>query len=101
MSKNVAVSTIDDLVAAFGGPSKLAKMLHVSQSAISLWKIRETVPPGWHIRLLIEADRRGIVISPALFKIEGDDAKAFSRLIRRGLAVSGARRLRGANATAA
>ncbi len=94
MSKKIAVATIDELLAAFGGPSKLAKLLHVSQSAISLWKIRETVPPGWHVRLLIEADRRNITLSPTLFKIEGEDAKVFSRLFRRGAGLGAQRRPR-------
>ena len=80
--KRSIIANLDDLIAAFGGQTALGKLLHVSQGAISLWKFRGTIPPGWHIRLLIEADRKGLRLAPELFAIKGADAEAFARIFR-------------------
>lgn len=102
MKRRNEISTIDDLITALGGPLRLSRVLHVSQSAVSLWKIRETIPAGWHVRLLIEAEKRGLVIAPALFRIEGEDAKVFTRIFRKTkTALNGAKRPRASGTGAA
>jgi hypothetical protein len=61
------LETIQDVIAALGGPSDLAEMLDVTQQAVSMWKVRGEIPAGWHYRLHIEALRRGYEIDPSVF----------------------------------
>jgi len=66
------IDTISDLVNAFGGTAKLAELLDVGMSAVSNWKNAEEVPPGWHLRLFIEANKRGFEIEPEFFGTPAD-----------------------------
>jgi hypothetical protein len=61
------IDSITALVAAFGGTAKLAELLDVGMSAVSNWKTADQVPPGWHLRLFIEANKRGFEIEPEFF----------------------------------
>jgi hypothetical protein len=65
MSK--VIKSIAEMVSAFGGTAKLADLLDIGMPAVSNWKAADKVPPGWHLRLFLEAKKRGIAIDPALF----------------------------------
>jgi hypothetical protein len=66
------VSTMDDLIQAFGGPAVLADRLGIGQSAISMWKARERIPPGWHLMIVAELQRMGLTVDMSLFGFDGD-----------------------------
>lgn len=68
------VSTVAELIKAFGGPTALGRFLDVGPSAIANWEARKLVPPGWHLRLHLEAERRGISIDPSLFNLTDEGA---------------------------
>ncbi len=76
------ISTIRDLIDALNGPTAVAEWAGVEHpSAISNWEARGNIPPGYHMRLALEARRRGLTISPEdIFGLEGDDAKEFRAL---------------------
>lgn len=76
------ISTIRELIAALDGPTAVAEWAGVEHaSAVSNWEARGSIPPGYHLRLLLEARRRGFVISPeGIFGLDGDDAKEFRDL---------------------
>jgi hypothetical protein len=67
------INSIDELVDALGGPKAIATWLGISQAAVSLWKSRGHIPPGWHIRLYAAALRRGKSVNPAVFGIDPQD----------------------------
>lgn len=67
------IETVEDLVREFGGPTEMSKWTGTGQSGVSNWITRGYVPPGWHLRVLIEAGRRGWTISPAVFDLSEDD----------------------------
>src|SRR5262245_19914369 len=68
------ITTVADLVRALGGTAKAAKWAGVKPAAISQWLRRGFVPPGWHLRLLIELKRREFQIDPTLFGVSDKEA---------------------------
>lgn len=69
-----SISTIPDLIDAFGGSVRLARWAgYEDERGVINWTYRG-IPPSYHLRLILEAIRRGLVIDPAVFGIEGDDA---------------------------
>lgn len=69
MKRNV-LQTVDEVIDAFGGNSVLASWLGIGDSAVSNWRDRQSIPPGWHLRLYLEAQSRGIEINPKLFGMD-------------------------------
>lgn len=69
--------TVDELIAALGGPSEVAEWAGLSNhSAVSQWRQRG-IPPGWHLRLLAECIRRGLRLDlVAVFGLTEDEAEA-------------------------
>lgn len=65
--KHHPVSTVDDLVNAFGGTSKFAAWCDVGPSTVSNWKAFGSIPSGYHLRIYLEARTRGLDLSPKLF----------------------------------
>lgn len=73
MSKTVF--TIRELVEELGGPTEVARWGGIgSASAVCNWIERNTIPPAWHLRLLIEASKREFSIAPEVFGLEPDVA---------------------------
>ena len=68
------LTTVDDVIAMFDGPAKVARWAHLTTNAVCWWRHRG-IPPSMHLRLLIEAHRRGFQIAPELFELEPDDWK--------------------------
>ncbi len=74
-----AVTSIDDLIDALGGTSKVAAWACISHTTVSNWRQRRFVPPGWHLPLLAECARRGIVVDlTKVFGLPEEDAAALS-----------------------
>lgn len=74
------ITTIPDLIAAFDGPSPMADWAMTSVQNVYNWMARDHIPPSYHMRIAIEARRRGLAISPHVFGLENDDAQAFHAL---------------------
>lgn len=73
--------TADDVIdTMFRGPSKAARWAGVSDNAVCHWRHRG-VPPSLHLRLVIEAQRRGFLIGPDVFGLEPDDWDALRGII--------------------
>ena len=66
------LTTIREIVDALGGPSQVAKWAGVNDTAIHNWIDRSVIPPAWHMRLLVETRKRGLVIDMTAL---GFDAK--------------------------
>ncbi len=56
------VTTVDGLVEALGGTVKVAEWAGTKHTAVSNWRSDGFIPPGWHLRLLVECWRRGVVV---------------------------------------
>jgi hypothetical protein len=54
------IDSIDKLVDAFDGPTNLGKILGCTSQNISLWSLRKEIPTGWHYRLHLLAESRGL-----------------------------------------
>lgn len=73
------VKTVDELIEALGGPEKVARWACMSNhSGVCHWSRRNSIPPGWHLRLLAECAARGITIDLCLFGLEPDEAKVLA-----------------------
>jgi len=53
------ISSIRELVGAFGGTGKLADFLKVVPSAVSNWLAQKEIPRGYHLDIYLECERRG------------------------------------------
>ena len=62
-----SLTTIDELIEALGGTSVVSSWLGVGSSAVSNWRARNELPGGWHLRIYLEAVKRGLSIDPQLF----------------------------------
>jgi hypothetical protein len=67
------INTIDELITALSGTTKVAEWADTGLPAISNWKWRGYIPPSRHLQILIEVRRRGKTINPALFEIDQKD----------------------------
>jgi hypothetical protein len=54
------IDSIEKLVDAFEGPTKLGQILGCTSQNISLWSLRGEIPPGWHYRLHLLAEAKGL-----------------------------------------
>lgn len=68
------ITSIDQLIDVLGGPSAIGEWLGITQEAVSNWKARRSIPPGWHFKLAKAARARGCSIDPQVFGLEPDDA---------------------------
>lgn len=60
------IETVSDLVAAFGGTGAMAEWLDVGPSTVSNWKALGFIPNGYHLRIYLECQARGIDIAPSV-----------------------------------
>ncbi|MBA2126698.1 hypothetical protein DLM45_10790 [Hyphomicrobium methylovorum] len=67
MAKLEKLTTIPDVVRAFGGPSGMAEWAGIGAPAVCNWIDRGHIPPGWHFRLDREAKERGFEIDQCVF----------------------------------
>lgn len=67
------ISTLRDLVKAYGGTGKFAEFLHVVPSAVSNMLRDEELPRGYHLEVYLDCQRRNLRIDKhALFGIEDE-----------------------------
>lgn len=59
--RNSASAIID----AFGGTGAMAEAFGVGASAVSNWRKDGRIPARLHLRILTEAERRGVAVSVA------------------------------------
>ncbi len=75
------VSTTTDLITALGGYTKLAAWAGYEDSrGIHNW-VSRGIPPSYHLRLTLEAKRRGITIDPSVFSLDGPDAEILKHVL--------------------
>jgi len=67
MSKLEKLTTVADVVRAFGGPSGMAEWAGIGAPAVCNWVDRGFIPPGWHFRLDREARAMGYEIDQSVF----------------------------------
>lgn len=68
------IETIDDLVATFGGPTRLGGLLGIGDTAVHNWIARGFIPPSWHLRLYVDLRKIGKTAHPELFELGHDHA---------------------------
>ena len=64
------ITSVDQLVDAWGGTNKFAEWADVGPSAVSNWKAQGYVPEGYHLRLFLDARARGLEVGPSLFGLK-------------------------------
>ena len=62
------ISTVQELVAAYGGTDAMAQWADVGKSCISNWK-KDGIPPGWHLHIYLDAWERQWVLAPEIFNL--------------------------------
>ncbi|NOU05335.1 MAG: hypothetical protein HOO99_04050 [Hyphomicrobiaceae bacterium] len=67
MSNSKILTSIAEVVKAFGGTTGMAEWAGIGLPAVSNWIAKGQIPPGWHFRLDKEAQRRGYTIDPCVF----------------------------------
>lgn len=67
MAKKRKLTTVLEVVEAFGGPKAASEWADVGMPAVSNWVAREFIPPGWHYRMTVFFGAKGIEIDPSVF----------------------------------
>lgn len=67
------ITTIDELIDAFGGPTALAALLRIKQPAVSKWSMNNEIPRGWHHPLSRMAEARGLTVHDSVWGLDGFD----------------------------
>ena len=65
--KDIVVRSVEGLVAAFGGTKAMADWADVGMSAVSNWIAIGSIPRGYHLRMYLEVQRRGILVDHSLW----------------------------------
>lgn len=73
------IDTIPDLVGALGGPSAVGELFGINPSAVGNWVERDVIPPGWHLRLLVEIRQRQLRVDPTVFGLSAEQAAILLR----------------------
>lgn len=60
------LQTVEKVIDELGGSAKVAELVGVGVSAVSMAKSRNHFPHAWRMRLWEEASRRGLEIAPNL-----------------------------------
>jgi hypothetical protein len=68
------INSVDDLIGAFGGASKLGSSLGIGDTAVHNWSARGFIPPSWHMRLYVDLRKMGKTATPELFELDGENA---------------------------
>ena len=76
MKRNAIIASIPELITAFGGPTRLAEMLNVTQGYVSKWIMQDRIPEGWHLRLERMCEARGMLVHDRVWGLEGFDPHA-------------------------
>lgn len=72
------LTTPDDVIRAFGGPSRMAVWAGVTENGVC-WYRHRGIPPALHLRLIAEAKRRGWRLDPvALFELDPQDIEVLT-----------------------
>lgn len=69
MTERAQINTVSELVDAFGGNKPMADWADAGETAVCNWKAANEIPRGYHLRMWLEADRRGLSINPKLFGV--------------------------------
>jgi hypothetical protein len=67
-SSGMRLTTVAEIVDAFGGTKAMAAWADVSQSAVSNWIARGWIPPDWYVAMSDELLRRGLEVTPETFR---------------------------------
>ena len=70
--QGMEIRTIDELGAAFGSKSELARFVGVTRSAVSQW---ETLPSRYHRLMMEHARRKRWSLADSLFEAEERNAE--------------------------
>lgn len=55
-------SLASEILRRFGGPQQVAALLGIPQKTVTNWGYNHNIPGRWHLRLMREADDRGIFL---------------------------------------
>jgi hypothetical protein len=73
------IDSIDRLVDSFDGPTKLSRILGCTPQNIHMWSLRGEIPTGWHYRLHLLAEAKGLAYNQhKLFGIPKGFTKAIT-----------------------
>lgn len=69
MAKRI-LKSVSEVIAALGGPTVIGDRFNIGQNAVSNWKIRQEIPPGWHLRIYLSVRQTGADIDPRVFGLD-------------------------------
>jgi hypothetical protein len=73
--KRQALSTVREVIDAFGGPTALTEWVNsnvegtsITKSAVTNWHIEGWIPPAWFLAISTELKIRGYDVEPKVFR---------------------------------
>ena len=67
MEDKANLTSVEAVVNAFGGTKACADWAGIGPSAVSNWIGCGVIPAGWHFRMHVELQNRGLNLDPKLF----------------------------------
>lgn len=61
------ITTIEGLVRCLGGAGEVADLFKIVDTAVMNWVAAGRIPSGWHLRLYLIAQDRGLDVSLTVF----------------------------------
>lgn len=83
------IDNVVDLIDELGGTFAVAALFGIGPPAVSNWKEREHIPPGWHLRIYLECKSRNIPVASEVFGLPRGVALD-DKSLRRRASASGA-----------
>lgn len=61
------ITTIPAMIEALGGNEKIGQVLGTSSTDVRSWTEKNSIPPGWHLRLRLWGEHAGLNIHNSVF----------------------------------
>ena len=69
MAKRI-LKSVGEVIDALGGPTVVGERFNIGQNAVSNWKLRREIPPGWHLRIYLSVRQNGVDVDPRVFGLD-------------------------------
>jgi hypothetical protein len=75
MNRSSELASVSEVIAAFGGPSAMARIFGGFPSRFCNYRAKAAFPPNMHMRVYCECVKRGLTVAPELVGMDAEAAR--------------------------